>query len=161
MIDTLEFQDYFYKFIQWENFDPEDEKYFPVGNKITKNSPYLNIGSGFDIETTNIPNTHKATMYIWQFSLNDLVIYGRSWKGFIDFLEYIEEFYKLGSKRKLLVFIHNMSFEFSFIKKLVKWDIGKEGWAKVFALDGRQVVKAEAGGIEFRDSAILTQLSLK
>ena len=161
MMEIIEYQEYIYKSIQWENFVPEDEKYFPDGKKISKNSPYINIGSGFDIETTNIPNTHKACMYIWQFSLNDLVIYGRSWNSFLDFLEYIQEFYQLGAKRKLLCFIHNMSFEFSFIKKLIKWDIGKEGWSKVFALDGRQVVKAEAGGIEFRDSLILTQLSLK
>ena len=158
--DPENIQHYFYKTIQWEFFDQEDIKYFPIGSKITKNSPYIDIGSGFDIETTNIPNEHKATMYIWQFSLNDLVIYGRSWSSFLDFLQFLCKFYGLNAKKKILCFIHNMPFEFSFIKRLIRWDVGKEGWPKVFALDARNVVKAEYQGIEFRDSAILTQLSL-
>ena len=162
MIHSLEYQGYFYKYIQWERFDKSDEKYLPEGKKITKNSPYINIGCGFDIETTNIPNSHKATMYIWQFSLNDLVVYGRSWTSFLNFLQFLCKFYDLNAKkRRLLVFIHNMSFEFSFIKKLINWDIGKEGWPKIFALDARNVIKAETNGIEFRDSLILTQLSLE
>ena len=158
--DPENIQHYWYKCIQWEYFIEDDLKYFPIASKITKNSPYIDIGSGFDIETTNIPDEHKATMYIWQWSLNDLVIYGRSWNSFQDFFAFLVTYYELNAKKKLLVFIHNMSFEFSFIKRLIKWDKGREGWPKVFALDGRQVVKAEAMGIEFRDSAILTQLSL-
>ena len=161
MIEIIQYEDYIYKAIQWENYETSDARYFPEGKKIIKNSPYIDIGSGFDIETTNIPNTHKATMYIWQFSLNDLVIYGRSWNSFQEFLQFLTCFYELSDKKKLLVFIHNLPFEFSFIKKLIKWNHHKNGNAKIFALDGRQVIKAESNGIEFRDSRILTQLSLK
>ena len=53
-----------------------------------------------------------------------------------------------------------MSFEFQFIKKLIKWDKGRKGYAKIFALDPRKIIKAESAGIEFRDSLALTNTSL-
>lgn len=159
MIQEFDYQNYHYKALFWPDFAESDKILLPANN-LSYRSKYLDIGSGFDIETTNIPNEHKATMYIWQWSLNDLVIYGRTWVQFLDFMEFLKSYYNLGPKRKLLVYIHNAGFEFSFIKKLIKWDIGKNGWPKVFALDARNILKAETGGIEFRDSAIFTQVSL-
>ena len=46
---------------------------------------YIQLYSGFDIETTNIvEDSHKvAYMYIWQMSFNDYVLLGRTWDSSI------------------------------------------------------------------------------
>ena len=132
-------------------------------------NPFLDLGCGFDIETSRIPNTDYSTMYVWQFSIDDLTVLGRTWDEFNEFLELISNFYKLDDKHRLLVFIHNEKFEFSFMKGQVKWlmkDVKKDGIIvdtrpDIFATDDRTVIKATTSGfIEFRDSYILTQLGL-
>lgn len=154
-------QEYTYNTISFSELEEKDINNFPTGKyKGRKKNKYLNIGAAFDIETTKIKDEHLSFMYIWQFSLNDLVIYGRTWEEFLEFLEILRSHYKLNSKRVLLVLVHNLSFEFQFIKKLIKWDKGRKGYAKIFALDPRKIIKAESAGIEFRDSLALTNTSL-
>ena len=47
-------------------------------------------------------------MYIWMFSINKDVYYGRTWDEFIEFLNRLELF----NDKKKIVFVHNLSFEF-------------------------------------------------
>lgn len=134
-------------------------KDLPVGKKY-KQSKYIDIGSGFDIETSRIGTEKLSTMYVWQMSLNELTVLGRTWEELREFLDMISKYYKLGPKKKLLCFIHNMSFEWSFIKLQLKWGIEKKR-PSVFATAPREVIKATTDNyIEFRDSAMLTQMSL-
>ena len=49
--------------------------------------------------------------YIWQFSVNDTVYYGRELR---DFLEVLEDLNAL--KMKVVVWIHNAGFEFAFYR---------------------------------------------
>ena len=145
---------------------------------------YLDYGCGFDIETTLVDavNVIEASedknfsfMYMWQFAIDDLTIIGRTWEEFNELLARLSQRLHLTEKRKLLVFIHNEKFEFSFMKNRITWatkqvknynpDLGR--WVKVdtrpdiFSLDDRTVIKAvTANYIEFRDSYILTQRSL-
>ena len=53
-----------------------------------------------------------ATMYIWQFSINDIVYYGRSWDELKLFLKKLDE----SVPERKFVFVHNLSFEFQFLK---------------------------------------------
>ena len=43
---------------------------------------YINIASGFDIETTStfLNDDKFAYMYEWTFGINDIICYGRTWK---------------------------------------------------------------------------------
>lgn len=167
MVRLLKYKDpytdkvYTYNTIKYSELEKKDFANFPKGNyKNKKKNQYLNIGAAFDIETTKIEDEHLSFMYIWQFALDNIVVYGRTWDEFLSFLDDLRVFYDLGPKRKLLVLVHNLSFEFQFIKKLIRWDKGRKGYAKIFALDNRKIVKAEAHGIEFRDSLALTNTSL-
>ena len=54
----------------------------------------------------------QATMYIWQFGINDTIYYGRTWEELKIFLRRIEENV---SDTKYL-WIHNLSYEFQFLK---------------------------------------------
>ena len=124
----------------------------------TKTVKLLNVPAAFDIETssfyenndTSDPHNKRAIMYHWQFGIYNLVTTGRTWKEFKIFLYMLSECLKLNNSRILPVYIHNMSYEWGFMRKHFVWD-------KVFLLDTHEPAYAlmKSIGIEFRDSLIL------
>lgn len=117
---------------------------------------YYNLACSFDIETTSFYETDngiiytnkeyrerkndikadkKAIMYIWQFAIENNVIYGRTWNDFITFCYRLHDFLDL-EKRYLIVYVHNLSYEFQFI---CKWF----NWTDIFADSERKPIKAE------------------
>ena len=123
---------------------------------------YFNVPASFDIETTsfiaskdeNGEPVKAATMYIWQLGLNGTVIYGRTWDEFDNVINELVDYLELSSKRHLLIYVHNLGYEFQFIRKRFEWD-------KVFAIKQRRPVYAICGGIEFRCSLFLSNYSLE
>lgn len=88
-----------------------------VGVKKGKNSrTYIEQYCGFDIETYTSPITECGYMYIWQFSIDRLVVKGRTWQDFKSFLDNIELFGDLAKNRRLLVWVANLSYEWQFIR---------------------------------------------
>ena len=122
---------------------------------------YYNIPASFDIETSSFKsydNEHGdekkfACMYIWQFGLNGSVIYGRTWDEFFEFLSILKENLDLHERHRLIVYVHNLAYEFQWIKNWVQFD-------RVFAVKQRRPVYAIAGGFEFRCSLILSNYAL-
>ena len=84
---------------------------------------YYNIPAAFDIETSSLYDRGNkfATMYIWQFGLNGLVIYGRTWAEFVYLLDALAIKLKLHQGRRLVIYVHNLSYEFQFMRKHIKW----------------------------------------
>lgn len=126
-----------------------------VGNN--KKIYYLNVASAFDIESTSFIDEDEnkiACMYAWTFNLNGKHILGRTWSEFINVLKRLSEFYNLCNDHRMIIYIHNLSYEFQFIRKLMKW-------TKVFLLKDRQPCYALSEyNIEFRCSYILSGYSL-
>lgn len=130
---------------------------------------YLEIPCAFDIETTNIykrikSGKHKgkidssetpfAYMYHWQFCLGYRVVFGRDWKEFISMLNMIERDMNLSESLRLVVYVHNLSFEFQFMRKFLNV-------TDSFCKAERQPLKIVHNGcIEFRCSAALSNMSL-
>ena len=105
---------------------------------------------GFDIETTNMidreNNVKEAYMYHWQFSLNDIVIYGRKWKEFKYLINKIEKVNGFRDNVKMIVWVANLSFEFQFIRKWLHV-------TRLFAKEERQPLLAEHNGwLQFREA---------
>lgn len=126
--------------------------------KTNKKVTYLNIESAFDIETTSyISNGEKsAFMYIWMFGmgLGKEIFYGRTWEEFLDLCERLQHYFGLNENRRLVIYIHNLGYEFQFMCKYFNWE-------NVFAINERKPIKALCSyGIEFRDSYILSGYSL-
>lgn len=139
-----------------------------------KNKVFCNDIFTFDIETTSIVilNGKKypaikylnftekekkecefySFMYIWQFSINDKVYYGRTWEEFREFLEMLET----ENPEKKIVFVHNLSFEFQFLR-------GNFRFENVMARNVRHVMKAQLVdyNIEFRCSYMMTNAGLQ
>lgn len=117
-----------------------------------KNIEYYNIPAAFDIEVSSFycgerkPENKRAIMYIWQFGIGDIVTIGRTWEEFISFLDILAVVMELSIDRRLIVYVHNLPYEFQFIRKRFSWD-------NVFILDKRKPVYARReDGIEFRCS---------
>ena len=125
-----------------------------------KRIQYLNIESAFDIETTSCyvdDNQKFATMYgwIWGIKNKDHIYYGRTWDEVTDLFDYLTRLYGLGEYKRLVIYVHNLSYEFQFMRKHFEWE-------SVFAVGDRKPIKAlTTGGIEFRDSYILSGFSLE
>lgn len=132
----------------------------PMCNR--KKTTYYNISSAFDIETTSIEPPSNANkylynpfgfMYQWQFCILDYVVFGRTWEEFQTFLKRIRKAMKLSDKQKLVVYVHNLAFEFQFMKEFIKID-------NIFSKDKRKPMKVVSQGIEFRCSYFLSNMTL-
>ena len=122
-----------------------------------QNIQYFNIPCAFDIETTSFyeGDEKRAIMYIWQLGLYGHVIIGRNWNEFVNVVNELSERLKLSQSRRLIIYVHNLSYEFQFMRKWLDF-------TEVFAIDTRKVAKAVTSqGIEFKCSYILTGKSLK
>ena len=130
--------------------------------KTKRGISYLNIEAGFDIETssyfTNDGEDKAASMYIWMFGigLNHPIYYGRTWDEFLDLTDLLVKFYTLDFQNRLVIYIHNLAYEFQFMRKYFDWED-----ETVFATGSRNPIKAVTkSGIEFRDSLALSGMSL-
>ena len=118
---------------------------------------YINLAASFDIETTSYRNREgekRACMYVWMVNIHGLSWYGRTWDEFREFIDRVIAGLKLDKEHRLILWVHNLSFEFQWIRHLFDWE-------NVFALDLREPVYAvTTTGIEFRCSYILHGASL-
>lgn len=126
---------------------------------------YLEIPCAFDIETTNVYKRNQdgsiakeprpfAFMYHWQFCLDDCVCFGRTWKEFKELLSHLERCMNLSLKNRLVVYVHNLSFEWQFMNRFIEYEDG-------FFREERKPLKVVTkGGIEFRCSMALSNMSL-
>lgn len=122
-----------------------------------KEQRYFNVPCAFDIETTSsyIDGEKVAIMYAWTFCLYGLSIIGRTWEQFFIMLEWIKKELNLNEHNRLLVGVHNLAFEFQWIRKWMEWK-------KVFAIDSRKPIYALSEmGIEFRCTYLLSGYSLE
>lgn len=127
--------------------------------KNNKRVEYINLPCGFDIETTShkIGDNKTAFMYIWALGIghNKPVFYGRTWREFLEVCEFLQEQLELNENRRLVIYVHNLGYEFQFMRKYFKW-------LNVFSIAERKPIRALCDyGIEFRCSYILSGYSLE
>lgn len=137
---------------------------------------YLEISCAFDIETTNIeadqleriydikeqyrPRLNSkfrpfAFMYHWQFCFDNEVVFGRTWEEFTTLLSTLEKNLNLSDTNRLVIWCHNLPFEFQFFRWFVKV-------TDSFCREKYSPLKIVTDyGIEFRDSLALSNMSLE
>ena len=122
-----------------------------------KKIKYMNVASAFDIEASSFRDEEDnkiAMMYAWTFNLNGKHIKGRYWIDFIEVLKRLQEHYGLCNEKRMIIYVHNLAYEFQFFRCRIKWD-------NVFFINNREPVYALSEyGIEFRCSYILSGYSL-
>lgn len=129
---------------------------------------YYNCPIGFDIETTSFKDYRyvnpvkksdkpikRACMYIWQICINGTSIYGRTWSQFIWFMGELRMKLSLSPELKLVIYVHNLSYEFHFL-------MGHVPLSNVFARKKHKPIKCDMYRcIELRCSYFLSGLSLE
>lgn len=122
-----------------------------------KSVDYFNIPMSFDIETTSFyeGEMKSAIMYHWQFAIFNKVITGRTWEEFQELLEVLSDVFKTNMNNRIIIYVHNLPFEFQFMKHYVDWS---EDYLLGANRDIYYIVTAS--GIEFRDSLKLSGMSL-
>lgn len=148
--------------IEVYNYDEIDEILNHINLPLRKNNKgeeYYDIPCSFDIETTSFKSSQLdkvSIMYEWTFVINWKVVIGRTWQEF-EYL-YNRLVNKLCTgiymKRHLIIYVHNLSFEFQYLRKHFDWE-------RVFSLKQRKPIQAiTTDGIEFRCSYLLSGYSL-
>lgn len=120
---------------------------------------YYNVPCVFDIEASSFydqeTNEKRAVMYAWVFGINGKCVRGRTWKEFHVLLSFLVDILRLDKNNRLIIYVHNLSYEFQFIRNHFNW-------SKVFSLSERQPIYAVTDdGIEFRCSYLLSGYSLE
>ena len=146
---------------------------------------FLNCACVFDIETTSFYQSKtnprlqvlkpspkdeddfvkSAIMYAWVIGINGRTIVGRTWEEALSIINRMVKTFGLhgenspdsdeDNSQNAIIYIHNESFEFQFIKDRFKW-------SEVFALEPHKPLKATTvDGVEFRCSYLLTGYSLE
>ena len=95
-----------------------------------------------------------AFMYHWQFCIDHYVCFGRTWEEFQKLLTRLSSEMDLSSNNRLVCYIHNANFEFTFMKHFINV-------TESFFKDENKPLKfVIAEGIEFRDSYALSNMNL-
>ena len=135
-------------------------------SKKRRGESFLEIPCAFDIETTNIYKRKGgridtdafipyAFMYHWQFCIGYRVVFGRTWGDFRKMLRMIEKNMNLSKNLKLVVYVHNLSFEMQFMRKFLNV-------TDSFCKEDRAPLKIVHNHcIEFRCSAALSNMNLQ
>lgn len=124
--------------------------------KNNKKIEYGNVACSLDIEVSSFyeDDEKRAIMYVWVLGINGKCIIGRTYKELLKVFEKISNYYNLYDKKRLIFYIHNLSYEFQFIKDWFSF-------TKVFASEKRKPIYALTNiGIEFRCSYLLSGYSL-
>lgn len=115
------------------SFDIETSSYIEYKGKIYNSLYYDELDEKEKKEVI-----HRTCMYIWMFSINEDVYYGRTWDELREFLKIIDIYNPL----KKIIFIHNLSFEFQYLYSQFKME-------NVFARKSHKVIKCEFANFNF------------
>ena len=128
-------------------FDIETTSYLVLDGKVISARDYPKLS-----DEEQEACTKQACMYVWQFSINDQVYYGRTWKEFVSFLDLLEA----NDDTRKLVFVHNLSFEFQALWSVLRIKT-------VMSRKSRKLLTCELEdyNIEFRCSMMLSNLKLE
>ena len=130
----------------------------------------LNVYTAFDIETSTIwlNEDHSlydvhSFMYVWQFQIEEYTVKGRTWKEYFTFLDVLRKAIdhiridnNLSVNPYLVIWVHNLAYEFSFLSGLYPFTNDE-----CFFRDVRKPIYCRMyDTFEYRCSYIQTNLSL-
>lgn len=137
--------------------------WFRYPAKNNRGVAYWDVPIAFDIETTSFKSKYldsetpikSATMYEWTLGIDGYCIVGRTWDEFKTVMDRMVWFLGLDDFTRAVVYVHNLAYEFQFIRNRFEWDT-------VFSVDMRKPLYAiTSSGIEFRCSYLLSGYSLE
>ena len=146
--------------IPYTEYNPSQETIdnYTLSKKRTRNGwvKYYNIPCAFDTETTSFKVNGKkcSYCYIWQMCIDGVSVFGRTLDEFRSFCQTLARIFQLDNDVRLVVYAHNLEFDFQAERKYFKW-------VDYFAREQRKpLYMCNEFGMEFRCSYMLSGLSL-
>lgn len=139
-------------YVKWTDFD--FERYPRTSAQYRRERKCSPLVAAFDLESTNYDN-RIAFMYVWTFGIGDQIAFGRTWSDLREFLANVRAEFHLSHSYQMIVFDHNLKFDFGF-------------FCSELAIDGDLIAKSNHEVIlstvfdtfSFRDSYQYTEESL-
>lgn len=134
-------------------FDIEVSSYFVDFGKVRSLNDVMKERDTVKIERIFDTCDYGAIPYIWQFSIDNTVLYGRELSEFRNVLKTISD---LSGDAQAFIFVHNLAYEYAFLRETLKDDINE-----ILLTEARKPLYFNAfGNIQFRCTYRLTNLSL-
>lgn len=113
-----------------------------------------------DTETSHNHDEHNPIGWIYQYCMEWMGQYaiGRSVGSLIQLLKWIYDTYKLSDERRVVIYVHNLSYDMTYLSEFLHAEFGP---GEILALKSRKILSARFGGLEFRCSYLLSNMSLK
>lgn len=146
-------------YISYKEYQPITYSFIKYKRKSLIADEFLTL----DTETSNNHALNKEDLkgwvYQWAFYDGYNVVYGRKPSDLIESLDKIVQFHSLNENKKLLIFIHNMPYDFQYLKHYM---IQKWGYPQILAYANHKVFQATFdNGLVFRCSYKLSNKSLE
>lgn len=109
-----------------------------------------------DTETSHLTNT-CAWVYQWAAKLGSLYVYGRKPSEIIEFMRLVAEHYGLNEEKKIVLYIHNASYDIQYIKTFLR---EYDPTANFLAIDRHSIIQIDVIGFKIICSYKLTNMSL-
>lgn len=138
-----------------------DEMKLPILNfkELQKNHKITKFATSYiclDTETSHTTND-CGWIYQWAAKLKGLYVYGRKPSEIIEFMTLVAEHYELSATKKIMLVIHNMSYDIQYLKHFIrKYD----PTAEFLAIDSHSIIQCDVIGFRIICSYKLTNLSL-
>ena len=155
-----------YEYVSWDKFDPTPIDFY----NNTRSKRVSIIGKEFmslDTETSadaeDDVDKKIAWIYQWSFSYpkneeTRYLVYGRKPTQLISALGKITKVNELTSEKKIICFVHNLSYDYTYFHKFIEKEYQSRG--NTLAVAAHRLISYSIGGIEFRDSLKIAQKSL-
>lgn len=167
-IKIYEFEDAESLILRLSNTYKDDKTPVSRGGRGRNTINYYNYACSFDIETTTIKvgqlgyiGTKDAPPvafpYLFQWNIYKHVVMVRTYTHAIKIFEWLAKYFNTGEKQRLILFVHNLNYEYHFWRDL--WEIDAKN---CFAMDEHHPVTIVLkNGLMFRDSFKMTNMSLE
>ena len=155
-----------YEYVSWDKFDPTPIEFY----NNTRSKRVSIIGKDFmslDTETSADDEDDEkkkiAWIYQWSFSYpkdeeTRYLVYGRKPTQLVSALVKIHKVNELSSEKKIICFVHNLSYDYTYFHKFLEDEFKLRG--NTIAVAAHRLINYNMSGIEFRDSLKIAQKSL-
>lgn len=126
---------------------------------LQRNHKIVKYATDFAVLDTETSHTDLVTgwIYQWALKIKKTYVYGRTPEEFIDLLIKIAERYKLSTNKRLILYIHNASYDLQYLKHYLR---AYDPTAQFLAIDAHSILICDVLGFRILCSYKLTNLSL-
>lgn len=111
-----------------------------------------------DTETSHDKKCERGWIYQWAFRFQKKTFVGRKPSDLIKWLDYFRDKFSLSEKKKIVIYIHNLSYDYQYLREFFDAEYGRP--ENVLALKSHRIVSVSYSFFEMRCTYLLSNSSL-